>query len=123
MDIYASDKAKADPGLVWEGIDLPRVAPGIYQAVCVTWQGPEWVRDFQRWCLRLEFALLADGTLVSRFYNLGGDRTHKHYGRRSLFYKVWCLANGEPPHKGQRMTLETFTEEALFIHCALSEVS
>lgn len=102
-----------DPGLVWEGINLPRVAPGIYQAVCVGWQGPQWVRAFRRWCLRLEFALLEDGTLVSRFYNLGNDPARKSHGRRSLFYAIWCWANGEPPRKGQKMTLDTFTEEGL----------
>jgi hypothetical protein len=75
--------------LTWEGVDLPRVAPGDYQAVCVGWQGPEWVRVFQRWSLRLEFALLADGTAVSAFYNLGSERKIKTPGRRSRFYSVW----------------------------------
>jgi len=99
--------------LTWEGVDLPRVAPGDYQAVCVGWQGPEWVRAFQRWSLRLEFSLLADGTSVSAFYNMGGDRNSKSYGRRSRFYSVWSQANGEPPRKGQKMTFEVFREEGL----------
>jgi hypothetical protein len=113
MQASTLTEAQDDAGLVWEGINLPRVAPGIYQAVCVAWQGPQWVRAFQRWCLRLEFSLLGDGTLVSRFYNLGNDKTRKSHGRRSLFYAVWCLANGEPPRKGQKMTLDTFTEAGL----------
>jgi hypothetical protein len=113
MNTTRPTQTQSGDSLVWEGIDLPRVPPGVYQAVCVAWQGPQWVRAFQRWCLRLEFSLLADGSLVSRFYNLGNDRTRKSHGRRSLFYAVWCLANGEPPHKGQKMTLDTFTEAGL----------
>lgn len=113
MRTARSMDAQGDDSLVWEGIDLPRVEPGVYQAVCVAWQGPQWVRAFQRWCLRLEFSLLGDGTLVSRFYNLGNDKTRKSHGRRSFFYAVWCMANGEPPRKGQRMTLDTFTEAGL----------
>jgi hypothetical protein len=113
MQACSFTETHADAGLVWEGINLPRITPGIYQAVCVAWQGPQWVRAFQRWCLRLEFSLLEDGTLVSRFYNLGNNKLRKSHGRRSLFYKVWCLANGEPPCKGQRMPLGTFTEPGL----------
>lgn len=99
--------------LTWEGVDLPRVSPGDYQAVCVGWQGPVWVRAFQRWSLRLEFSLLEDGTAVSAFYNLGGDRNSKSFGRRSRFYSVWSQANGEPPRKGQKMTFEVFREDGL----------
>jgi hypothetical protein len=99
--------------LTWEGADLPRVAPGDYKAVCIGWQGPEWVLAFQRWSLRLEFSLLADGTAVSAFFNLGSERKIKAPGRRSRFYSVWSQANGEPPRKGQKITLETFTEAGL----------
>jgi hypothetical protein len=108
-----ASETRNSPGLTWEGVDLPRVTPGDYRAVCVAWQGPEWVRAFRRWSLRLEFSLLADGTLVSGFYNLGSDSAGPRIGRRSRFYAVWSQANGEAPRKGQRMTLETFTEEGL----------
>jgi hypothetical protein len=101
------------PILTWQGADLPRVSPGEYLAVCVGWQGPEWVRAFRRWSLRLEFSLLAEGIAVSAFYNLGNDATGPHIGRRSRLYAVWSLANGEAPRKGQQMTLETFTDPAL----------
>jgi len=106
---------KDGPSLTWEGPDLPRVSPGDYQAVCVAWQGPEWVRAFRRWSLRLEFSLLADGVRVSAFYNMGNDATQWHIGRRSRFYTAWTLANGESPRKGQRIVqgdeaaLETYT--------------
>ena|SRR5450631_1124681 len=45
--------AEGGPSLMWEGADLPRVAPGDYQAACVAWQGPELVRAYRRWSIRL----------------------------------------------------------------------
>ena len=100
-------------GLVWEGVELPRVAPGNYQAAYVQWQGPEFVRAFQRWSVRLEFSLLDDGTLVSAFYNLGSDPARPRVGRRSRYYAAWSQANGEPPRKGQKITPEAFAEPGL----------
>src|ERR1035437_5343114 len=108
-----ASETRDSPGLIWQGVELLRVSPGDYQAVCVGWQGPDWVRAFRRWSLRLEFCLLTDGTLVSGFYNLGSDLERPRMGRRSRFYAVWSQANGEAPRKGQQMTLETFTEEGL----------
>jgi hypothetical protein len=105
-----SETGSRTAGLVWEGVDLPRITPGDYQGVCIRWQGPEFVRAFQRWSLRLEFALLEDGTLVSAFYNLGSDPARPRPGRRSRYYAAWSQANGEPPRKGQAMTPDIFTE-------------
>jgi hypothetical protein len=108
-----ANDSKDSPSLMWQGADLPRVSPGDYQAVCIGWQGPEWCRAFRRWSLRLEFCLLTNGTLVSAFFNLGSDSAEPHIGRRSRFYAVWSLANGEAPRKGQKMGLDTFTDPAL----------
>jgi hypothetical protein len=115
-----ANEAKDTPGLTWHGIDLPRVSPGNYQAVCIGWQGPEWVRAFRRWSLRLEFSLMDDGTLISAFFNMGSDENEPHIGRRSRFYAAWSLANGDAPRKGQKMTPEVFTEPGLLysIHVA-----
>jgi len=102
------------PNLTWEGSDRPRVSPGDYQAVCVGWQGPVWVREYRRWSLRLEFSLLAEGIPVSAFFNFGGDPSGpRPQGCRSKFYRVWCIANGEAPRRGQQMALSTFTEVGL----------
>jgi hypothetical protein len=108
-----ASETKPSLSVTWQGVDLPRVSPGDYQAVCIGWQGPEWCLAYRRWSLRLEFSLLTDGTLVSAFYNMGSDPQKPHIGRRSRFYTVWSLANGEAPRKGQQMALEAFTDPAL----------
>lgn len=108
-----ASEAKPSPVLIWQGADLPRVSPGDYQAVCTGWQGPEWVRAFRRWSIRLEFSLLAENARISNFLNMGNDPTGPRIGRRSRFYEVWCQANGEPPQKGQQMALETLTDPSL----------
>jgi hypothetical protein len=109
MEIQAS----ACPALTWQGPDLPHIPPGNYQAACIGWQGPEWVRAYRRWSIRLEFVLLTDETVISAFYNLGNDAAEPHMGRRSRFYTLWCLANGEPPRRGQRMDPKLFVDPSL----------
>ncbi|MGD0155107.1 MAG: hypothetical protein ABSB50_03350 [Terracidiphilus sp.] len=108
-----ASETKPSLSVTWQGVDLPRVSPGDYQAVCIGWQGPEWCRAYRRWSLRLEFSLLTDGTLVSAFYNMGSNAAGPHIGRRSRFYAAWSLANGETPRKGQQMALEALTDPAL----------
>ncbi len=108
-----ASESRPGPILTWQGVDLPRIPQGDYRAACVGWQGPEWVRSYRRWSLRLEFSLLEDGTLVSAFFNMGCDAIQPHIGRHSRFYAAWCLANGEAPYRGQQMALEAFTEPGL----------
>lgn len=108
-----ASEAKDSPGLTWQGVDLPRVSPGDYQAMCIGWQGPEWCRAFRRWSLRLEFSLMTGEGTVSAFFNMGSDATGPRLGRRSRLYAAWSLANGEAPRKGQQMTWDTFTDPAL----------
>lgn len=99
--------------LTWQGATLPRVSPGDYEAACVDWQGPDWVRTFRRWSLRLELCLLAENTCVSAFFNMGNDPARPRIGRRSRYYAAWTQANGEPPRRGQQMTPETFKDAGL----------
>lgn len=109
-----ASKIKLSPGLTWEGADYPHIPPGDYQAVCNRWQGPEWVRAYRRWSLRLEFFLLAENCCASAFLNFGSDpKGPRPQGPRSRFYAAWCMANGERPRKGQQIALETFTEVGL----------
>lgn len=87
-------KGSRPPMPVWEGADYPRVREGNYQAIGVRYQGPEWVRQYSRWSLMVEFELLDDGTRVCAFYNFGNGREAKVL-RHGNFFKVWTLTNGE----------------------------
>jgi hypothetical protein len=108
-----ASKPQNSPALVWQGADYPRVPPGDYQAVCTGWQGPEWIKRYRRWSFRAEFCLLSEGECVSAFFNMGNNKRGAHVGRRSRFYAFWCLANGEPPRKGQQMAWEVLTDDGL----------
>jgi hypothetical protein len=114
---------KPDLSLIWQGSDLPHVSPGDYQAVCVGWQGPQWVRTFRRWSLRLEFSLLSENICVSTFLNMGNDPAKPQIGRRSRFYSAWVLANEGAPRKGQAMSLEVFTDPSLVYLVRVADAS
>ena len=106
---------KDDGGsLVWRGPDYPMLEPGRYMVRCVKMQGPQWVRCYARWSLRLEFALTTEPGVISAFFNFGNDRSGPRVGRQSRYYKAWVLANGEHPRKGQVMSPETFLDGQFF---------
>ena len=72
-------------------------------------QGPEWVRAFCRWSLRIEFHLMDEPGTVSLFVNLGTNRDRPTVGgRRSNYYRFWTMANGTPPRKGEAMHYDIF---------------
>jgi hypothetical protein len=102
------------PVPVWKGADYPRVPEGLYQAIAIRSQGPEWVRQFSRWSLLVEFELLDDGTRVCAFFGMGKDPKAPKVGRHSRFFKAWTLANGDPPRKGQKMSADVFQEGQTF---------
>ncbi|CAN5554097.1 hypothetical protein BH10ACI4_BH10ACI4_33770 [soil metagenome] len=109
-------------GLTWHGPEYPVLTPGIYTGVAAKFQGPEWVRSFRRWSLRLEFALMDEAVPVSAFFNFGNVPEGPRVGRQSRYYKAWTLANGEHPTKGQKMTPAVFLEGQIFevevAHCS-----
>lgn len=75
-------------------------------------QGPEYVRAFQRWSLRIGCAGVAEPAELSLFVNLAGDKNAPGVpGRQSKFYKHWKMANGEPPKKGQPMNWDVFMDK------------
>ena len=86
------------------------MSPGAYEAVCVGWIGPDYLFAFQRYSLALRFRLLGEDEEVCLFLNMGQSGPPK---RGSNFFKVWTMANGELPRKGQEMELEIFTEPGL----------
>jgi hypothetical protein len=98
----------------WTGATYARVPPGIYSVVGKTSQGPEWLRHFSRWSLRVEFELLDDGQAVSRFFNMGNDPERPHIGQKSNYFSWWVLANGERPKRGQSMTPDVFFEGQVY---------
>ena len=110
----AIGKRNQPPSFIWQGAEYPLVRPADYQAVFVRFQGPELVFAYSRWSLRLEFCLLSENVNVSAFINMGHDKGGPQTGGpRSNFFAVWSMANGGMPRKGQKMTLETFSEPGL----------
>ena len=101
-------------GLVWRGPDYPVLSPGKYIVRGVKVQGPEWVRSYRRWSVRIEFHLISEPVSVSAFFNLGDDQSGYRVGRQSRFYKAWVIANGDHPRRGQTMSPELFLEGQFF---------
>lgn len=95
---------RTTPALVWEGAERLRISSGEYTARCVGFQGPEWIRAFRRWGLRLDFVLDPDEQTLSVFYSFGEDRKAPKIGARSKYFKDWVRANGGPPKRGQAMS-------------------
>jgi hypothetical protein len=107
--LQKSRPAAIPPLLVWEQDDYPRVDGGLRMVRAHKIQGPEWVRAFSRWSLRIEFHLMDERGTVSLFLNLGTDRERPTVGgRKSRFYRFWTLANGGPPRKHEVMNYEIF---------------
>jgi hypothetical protein len=102
------------PSLVWEGADYPRMEPGRYLVRGLKVQGPEWVRAFSRWSLRVEFATVHEPGGVSAFFNFGSDRLKQYIGRQSKYFHAWTIANGGPPRKGEQMSPEVFLDGQFF---------
>jgi hypothetical protein len=109
----AANKASA-PTLVWEGVEYPRMEPGRYLVRGLKVQGPQWVRAFSRWCLRIEFATVHELGGVSAFFNLGSDRLKQYIGRQSKYFHAWTIANGGLPRKGEEMSPDVFLEGQFF---------
>ena len=100
--------------MIWRGPEYPLLEPGRYTVRGTKLQGPEWVRSFNRWSLRIEFALTTEPGSVSAFFNLGNDKTAKHFGRQSRYFRAWTIANGGMPFRGQDMTPDVFLEGQFF---------
>lgn len=101
------------PALIWTGAERPRIQPGEYTARCTGFQGPEWIIQFGRWGLRLEFTLDPDNERISAFYSFGEDRNAPKIGARSKYYKDWVRANGGPPQYGQDISAALFVNPEL----------
>jgi hypothetical protein len=102
--------------ITWGGCDYPRIPPGIYSAVVNCVQGPQWVRCYRRWSLRIAFSILGeDGdVVVSAFFNLGKNPDKCEFGARSRYFSCWVKANGGLPKHGQTMMPDVFFEGQVF---------
>jgi len=96
---------------VWDKDPYPVTEDGMLLVRVVAVQGPEWIRNFQRWSVRLECAGVFEAVSLSLFLNLGGNQAGPSVpGRQSKFYQHWSMANGGPPKKGQAMSFEVFLD-------------
>jgi hypothetical protein len=97
---------------VWEREQYARITSGRHLVRVVKLQGPEWVRAFRRWSLRLECVVVEDGALLSAFFNLGGTPDAPSMpGRQSKYFRAWTMANGEAPRKGQPLDWNIFLDK------------
>ncbi len=103
-----------EAGLVWHGPEYPVLEPGRYMVRGTAIQGPVFVRSFQRWSCRVEFALVDEPISVSAFFNFGNEKHGPKIARQSRFYKAWVLANGDHPRRGQKMSPDIFLEGQFF---------
>jgi hypothetical protein len=61
-------------------------------------------REFHRWYMRVDFAIHNDGTIVSKYINLGtGKEANGQLGPRTNYYKLWTLAVGRKPEQNETM--------------------
>jgi hypothetical protein len=93
---------------VWEGKKYQRHDQGERLIRVCEIQGPEWVRCYSRWSIRLGCCLTDEPGEVSYFMNMGSHRGGPRVGRHSNYYKAWTLANGGPPRKGEAMNPKIF---------------
>jgi hypothetical protein len=101
--------------LVWTGADYPMLEPGNYLVCGVKVQGPEWLKRYRRWSIRIEFALAHEPGTVSKFFNMGTDPAGPTPGgKHSDYCKAWTLANGELPRRGEKMSPERFLDGQFF---------
>jgi hypothetical protein len=106
--------ARGRSGYSWDApsIHFARVPAGTYDAVAVNIQGPEKVRRYGRWSLRIGFQLLSDPVEVSMYLNFGkGEKPV--IARHGRFFEAWVLVNGDVPRLDQRMNPDIFLDSGL----------
>lgn len=86
---------------IWSGKEYPRYDPGEYDVRCNEVQGPAWIKQYQRWSIRLECHFLTEDGLVSGFLNLGNNPRQPHPGKRSYYARLWIQANQDLPNAGE----------------------
>lgn len=93
---------------VWEGREYQRHDEGERLVLVCEIHGPEWVRRYSRWSIRIGCCLTDEAGEVSYFMNMGNHRDGPRVGRQSNYYRAWTLANAGPPRKGEKMDPKIF---------------
>jgi hypothetical protein len=116
LSIASGKPPRKDKGhsFSWAAPDVhfARVRAGTYEAIAVNCQGPEKVRRYGRWSLRVGFELLCEPIELSMYFNMGrGEKPV--ITRHGRFFETWCLVNRDLPRLGQQMTPDIFLERGL----------
>src|SRR5882762_7763188 len=97
---------------IWENEPYAVTDDGRLLVRVVAIQGLDWIRQYQRWSVRLECEGVYEALSVSLFINLGSDPSGpRAEGRQSKFYRHWSMAKGGPPKKGQSMGWDIFLDK------------
>jgi hypothetical protein len=103
----AAEVGGSDP--VSETDPYPRIEAGTYEVRCYATK-LYWSKAFRRWVCRLDCQLLYDDVAVCGFLNLGNEKRSKA-GRKSLYWRVWVMANGAQPQKRQTLSRSVFVDK------------
>jgi len=107
----ASERPTKQPDIEWKY--LPRIPPGNYSAIS---RGASRYFDgqFKRWVCAVQFDIVSESASMEAiarltwFLNLG-SRAKPKAGRRTKYWAAWVRANGGPPKRGDRLSLNVFT--------------
>jgi hypothetical protein len=88
----SAEAAEADAEEFFSLVTYARVEPGEYTARIVKVQGPEYIRKYGRYGLRVEFELEETGELVSAFYRTGTRKDSRLHPRHKI-YRLLMLAS------------------------------
>jgi hypothetical protein len=104
------------PAVIWEGIDYPHLEPGLREVYVAEIQGPEWVRSYRRWSIRIECCTVDEPGTVSAFFNLGKEKSPSlGRSRQSKIYKFVTMALGRAPEVHERIEFEAFIGKHFFV--------
>jgi hypothetical protein len=105
--IGAGPLAGTDP--ICEQDPYPHYASGKHEAQCIEikiYRDPQ----FHCWKAQLVFRIVADGTRVLKFFDMGKGEKPKA-GPRSEYRRAWVIVNGAPPKKRQILSRSAFIEK------------
>jgi len=110
-------QSQGTPVVVWKGKEYQRVECGLREVRVCEIQGPEWIRAYCRWSLRVGCYLLDEPGEVSAFFNLGNYPAAPSMGksRQSRIYRLVTLANGGPPRTGEAIDFQHLLLDKFFM--------